>query len=260
MISLLQSMLGSVAEGIRFELHGLDVADSGVQQRDFFAGTITKLQQEHPDVDWTQRLLLTDGSAAWPYPDDYFDFILSNQVLEHVARPDVLFANLRRCLAPDGFSAHLFPLRAVWWELHVKAPFAHWWRNGDLIESWLRFCSIIGLSTWRRYSRLVKTIALHDYARMNRDFIVHETNYLHEEEFAQLGKKHGLRYCLRYTEEFYLNRLRRLAGLSLNYRYQRRNALAHKLSTTLMKRVNSVTLVLERDNCYENIGLHTPGR
>lgn len=260
LLQFLQSALPALLPGVPFELYGLDVADSKVQPGDYFSNTVKRLSDAHPDVPWAERLALTDSASRWPYPDHHFHFILSNQVLEHVRDHVRLFENLRACLRPDGLSAHLFPVREVWWELHVKAPFAHWFREGETAASWLRLCSLLGLSTWRRYCRLVEPVALDEYVRMNRDFIAFETNYLYEEEFAKLAKLHAMRYSLRYTEEFFFNRLRRLAGKPLRYDYAPRGGVSHWLWTRLMKRINSVTLVLEKDNTYVHRGMHDPGR
>jgi len=260
LLGFLQAALPSLLPGVSFELHGLDVGDSKVQPSDYFGGTLERLSGQHPDVPWADRLALIDSKSAWPYPAQHFHFILSNQVLEHVRDHGRLFDNLKTCLRPDGLSAHLFPVREVWWELHVKAPFAHWFREGETAASWLRLVSLLGLSTWRRYCRLVEPVALEEYVRMNRDFIVFETNYLYEREFATLAKLYAFRYSLRYTEDFFFNRLRRLGGQPLNYDYAPRNGLSHWFWTRIMKRINSVTLILEQDNTYVHRNMHDPGR
>ncbi len=60
------------------------------------------------------------------FPDGYFDFVFSNQVLEHVEDLDGALGEIRRVLKSDGHSVHLFPSRDVWREGHCGIPFLHW--------------------------------------------------------------------------------------------------------------------------------------
>jgi methionine biosynthesis protein MetW len=45
-----------------------------------------------------------DLNQTWPYPDDAFDVVHSNQVIEHVPRTDHFLREIRRVLKPDGFA------------------------------------------------------------------------------------------------------------------------------------------------------------
>lgn len=60
-----------------------------------------------------------------PFPDDSFDLIVSNQVLEHAADLDVVVAELDRLLADGGRMYHHFPSREVLREGHIGIPLAH---------------------------------------------------------------------------------------------------------------------------------------
>lgn len=48
-----------------------------------------------------------------PFPDAHFTVILLSNVLDHVARPSRVLAEVRRCLAPDGIA---------WLSCHVSRP------------------------------------------------------------------------------------------------------------------------------------------
>jgi ubiquinone/menaquinone biosynthesis C-methylase UbiE len=45
------------------------------------------------------------------YPDDYFDLIVSSEVLEHVGKPDQMIREMYRVLAPGGHAIMTFPSR-----------------------------------------------------------------------------------------------------------------------------------------------------
>jgi SAM-dependent methyltransferase len=76
--------------------------------------------------------LLQDGvirrmdSHRIPFDDASFDFVVNNQVLEHVEDIDVVLAEMRRVLKPGGTVLSLFPDKGVWREGHCGVPFLHW--------------------------------------------------------------------------------------------------------------------------------------
>jgi hypothetical protein len=156
-------------------------------------------------------------------------------------------------------SAHLFPLADSWIEWHLKMPFAHWITNADVLESWIRTCSRLGLGTWRRYCREVEPVDIDEFARMNRDFIALETNYIDEDDIRRFCKRAGLKYTFRFTDAFYMNRLRMALGMPLRYELAPRDAAWARMRLAAYRRISSICLVLEKGNAYVNRGFHTPG-
>jgi SAM-dependent methyltransferase len=74
-----------------------------------------------------------------PFPDNTFDFVYSNSVLEHVRELETALSEIRRVLKPGGASLHLFPPPAKPIEPHVFVPFggllqARWWL---MLWAWL---------------------------------------------------------------------------------------------------------------------------
>jgi ubiquinone/menaquinone biosynthesis C-methylase UbiE len=55
----------------------------------------------------------TDGNPL-PFPDNSFDFVCSNQVLEHVFETEKLVRELRRVISPDGLCIISVPNLAAW--------------------------------------------------------------------------------------------------------------------------------------------------
>jgi SAM-dependent methyltransferase len=258
-MSFLQAALAKRFPGVPLEIHGIDIAESKVQHEGFMAEARAHLAATHPAVDWSGRVTMIGAGERWPYTDGAIDFVFSNHVMEHVRDPHHVFAEIARVMACDGLSAHLFPLRTSWIEWHVKIPFAHWIRDGDLLESYLRTCSVLGLGTWRSYCRRVAPISVDEYARQNCDFISFETHYLDDDDLARLASRHGLRLSFRYTAELYANRIRKALGRPLRYEFSAgRNTWPQRLALVAFKRVSSIVLVLEKDNAYVSRGLHDP--
>lgn len=63
---------------------------------------------------------------AIPFPDESFDVVFSNNVLEHTADPSKVLAESIRVLRPGGVMYHVVPNYGSWWEGHygvVWIPF-----------------------------------------------------------------------------------------------------------------------------------------
>jgi SAM-dependent methyltransferase len=71
-----------------------------------------------------------DG-AALPFPDSWFDVVVCNQVMEHIAEPAFVIAEFSRVLRADGVLVAIFPTREIVVEPHLKAPFIHWFTPGS---------------------------------------------------------------------------------------------------------------------------------
>ncbi len=102
------------------------------------------------------REILPSVAGRIPHPDASFDFVISNQVFEHVADLDPALAEIERVLKPDGHMLALFPHRGVLWEAHMSVPFTHWFRKGSKVRFLWAFgwrclgfgCNKVGKSRW----------------------------------------------------------------------------------------------------------------
>jgi len=66
-----------------------------------------------------------------PFDSASFDFVINNQVMEHVENLDRVFAEIQRVLKPGGMVLSLFPDKGVWREGHCGIPFLHWFPKGS---------------------------------------------------------------------------------------------------------------------------------
>ncbi len=71
------------------------------------------------------RIREIQPSGRLPFEDREFDFVVNNQVFEHVDDLQAVLSELRRVLRPGGTLLSLFPSREVWREGHCGVPFAH---------------------------------------------------------------------------------------------------------------------------------------
>ena len=92
--------------------------------------------------------VVSEANYRLPYPDDYFDFAMSNQVFEHVFNYVDVFRELGRVLKPGALSVHVFPGRGTPFEPHLGIPVTALAKT----PAWLAVWSLIqrrNRSSWR---------------------------------------------------------------------------------------------------------------
>jgi len=251
-INYLMKNFGVLNPAIDFEVYGFDVNDHGVQSEGYFANTIELLSEYFPGISWENRLHVFSAKELWPYPDDFFDVIISNQVVEHVRDHNLFFSEINRTLCRGGYSIHLFPLKHYFYEGHLHLPLVHRILNHDYMVSYIKHLSRLGLGKFKSHNKS-SSVSLDEYAERHADYMSFFTNYLSYLEVLKLGKEYTLRTSFRYTQEFYIGKLGSMLGLKPKYEYQRnRSSLVDWLSIHVLKYVSSITLILHKSEIYTN--------
>lgn len=254
LIAYLHNSLRLLRPGIECQIYGYDVSWGSPETNAAKTNAVVKLKREAPGPDWTQRVTVQSPSCPWPYPNGYFDVIVSNQVLEHVADHAALFAEVKRTLAPGGSSAHLFPLGNYVYEGHTFVPFAHRFKNHDFEVAFLRFMHRLGFGRLDSEGRPSRH-GLAD-AEKQADWFIRFTNYRFKNEFLDLGRRAGLRVSFRFTQEFYWAKTRSLLDRAPKYLYSRRRwPILDWLWFAVLKYVSCITLFLTRSDTPEDAEL-----
>jgi SAM-dependent methyltransferase len=223
---------------------GYEVAEQGGR----FEGQLERVQARlaaalgGDAADWSDRLRVVPEDGGIPFPDHSFDLVLSNQVLEHVRHLDSLFREVRRVLAPDGVSVHVFPAREVWIEPHVGLPLVHRCRDWESARVAIHRLSRLGLGRWRRHGRDREA-----FAEWWADFQIRFVHYRSASEILRHARSCGLRARFAHDGYAYRDRLGRLlgSGPSTSFPYRRRaSLLARPLFHWLTRRLGPTTLVL----------------
>ena len=124
-----------------------------------------------------------DGSYRIPFPDESFDFLYSNSVLEHVEDLDAALSEMRRVLKPHGMCLHLFPPRGKPIEPHVFVPL------GGLCQTrgWLTLWALLGVRTSFQQALPALQVARRNYA-----YLRGQTFYRSRADLArQFGRHFG---------------------------------------------------------------------
>jgi len=114
------------------------------------------------------NLSAVESPYRLPYPDGFFDVIVSITVMEHVMDYDEVLAELRRVLKPNGAFLHSFPARWTPIELHTFVPLATVLRA----QWWLKVWATIGVRNSFQTGSAPAEVALKNYIYL-RD----HTNY-----------------------------------------------------------------------------------
>jgi SAM-dependent methyltransferase len=94
---------------------------------------------------YTDRpLALLDPDGSSPFEPGFFDYVLSGNVLEHVADLQKVCAEMARVTRPGGEGYHVFPAHRQLVEGHLFMPFVHWLPPGRLRRLLIRFWVLLG--------------------------------------------------------------------------------------------------------------------
>jgi SAM-dependent methyltransferase len=148
--------------------------------------------------DWLgTRVRRIEGSTI-PFPSEHFDFIINNQVLEHVQDLDAVLAEMRRVLKPGGSVLSLFPDRTVWREGHCGIPFLHRFPKGS--------------STRVYYAAALRAAGLGHYTenktimKWSKDFCEWLDMWTYYRPYSELAEKFEHHFSpLRHIEEDWLS-------------------------------------------------------
>jgi len=115
-------------------------------------------------------------SYSIPFPDNWFDFVYSDQVLEHVQDHDLVFAEIYRVLKAGGVSLHSFPSRLKPTESHLLVPL------GGLIQNrfWLTLWALLGIRNSFQAGK-----GFREVVDLNDNYLKDRTNYLSKAEISK---------------------------------------------------------------------------
>ncbi len=237
---------------ISFEFYGLDVNDSHIQERGYFTKTIYLLQSVDSHVEWQNNLKLISSNEPWPFENDFFDIIFSNQVMEHVFNQELVLKEIRRTMKDNGFSFHLYPLRHYIYEGHLLIPFVHKFKSWTTTYYWIKWSIYFGFGTYRKHKKAGLTNSVHEFAEKHSDYITFEVNYQTTRQISATAKKCRLKNSFDFTYLYYKQKLRSLFRLSPLEIYRKADLRSSKNSFYFffLKYLTGITLLLRKNNSF----------
>lgn len=133
-VIFMRKILNQLYKDLNVEIFGIDyeVESENVQKTNYFDENLIKLK-----------------STYEPYPFDlnYFDYIYSNQVLEHVENFELFVFNVSKVLKKSGIFIGLYPEKNIIREPHCLIPFVHRVKNKKfkkaIVKNLYPFCSYL---------------------------------------------------------------------------------------------------------------------
>lgn len=164
-----------------FDAYGCDVDTGPLRNgRDLFAK-----RGWEPE----RRMLCWQPGEPLPFPDGFFDVLVSDQVLEHVGPLDAVLAEMARLTAPDGQGIHRFPSHRRLHEPHLGMPLVHWLPKNGIRRAAIRL--FVALGVHARWPELGPCSGA-ETARRYHAYSVDHTWYRPPRALRAALRRHGL--------------------------------------------------------------------
>ena len=225
----------------KFLIYGYDLIDHGVQEANYAKKTFSYLYDNVPEINWSERIKLIRSYDDWPFENESFDFVVSNQVLEHVWDHHQFFREQNRVLSERGFSHHIFPVKEVIMDGHVFLPKIHKLNSWDAMYHKVKFYTRIGLGAYRKQKKHY-SYDIDYFSKVWADKIYHYCNYPSYAELSKAAKNNHLCLTTRFTFQYYWRKLREILGIKPDLIYK--NKSSSKIIFFFLKYISGVSIVL----------------
>jgi SAM-dependent methyltransferase len=253
LIAYLYENLQASFPEISLSIWGHDVSDYEASAEGYMKNTQEFLSAKYPHIPWEKHIRAISSKDKWPYADDFFDIIITNQVIEHIEDHNFFFSEVYRTLHERGYSVNIFPLIHSSLEGHLRLPFVHKIRNFDYLLGAIKLLSYLGLGIFKRLKK-EKGFTLDCFAEQYADYLRNCTNYISDDQAFGLAKKNHLRISFRYTTEYYSQKIRSLFRMQLKTSYKiKRNILKDIILVFILRYIASITMFLEKKDSYLNM-------
>ncbi|AKH42840.1 SAM-dependent methyltransferase [Altererythrobacter atlanticus] len=245
LINSLQSLFTRHMPELQVEICGFDIGEHGFKDSSQLSGTLELLTENHPGIDWSNRVRLISDGDPWGYEAGSFDLAVSNQVIEHVEDLQHFLVNLRETLAPGGQSVHVFPLSQCMQEAHCLVPFSHWIKDYNYRVAWIALLSRLGIGRYRVDRKLLGHDTVARHAEETAKFIECWTTYRSFGEIARMAGNLSMATSYHFTKNLLPTKLRQMMGRKPARKYRRWTPFGIEwLSYLFVRSMTSATLVI----------------
>ena len=98
--------------------------------------------------DISEKIFLINADNKTDFESDYFDIIITNQVIEHIENKDSFLFEINRILKKGGISYNILPAKYRINEVHLKMPFVHWFPKNIFRKYIIFFFSLFKFNHW----------------------------------------------------------------------------------------------------------------
>jgi SAM-dependent methyltransferase len=138
------------------------------------------------DETWFGSVIRDMPNGRIPFGDEFFDLVVSNQVMEHVEDLELTLAELYRVVRPGGAVLSVFPHKSVWREGHCGVAFLHWFPKRSRARFYYAtLCRALGFGYHKE-----KLGSISDWARNRCQYLDEQTFYRTLPEIHRLYGKY----------------------------------------------------------------------
>ena len=169
-----------------------------------------------------------------PFENDSFDFVLNNQVMEHVENLDEVLAEINRVLKPGGKVLSLFPHRGAWREGHCGIPFLHWFpKNSKFRIYYAAILRSLGLGHFKEGKGIIQ---------WSKDFCNYIDNWTHYRTLNEIRKSYHQYFSqITHIEGYWLNLRTKGKGQLLSL-------LPNSIKTFIVCKFGGLVFVAQKDS------------
>jgi len=242
-------MLSKTFPKIAFDFYAFDIQESELTFQDdeskesHLSRLHLTLNTKYKNNNWEKKVRIIKPSDDWHEQLEFFDLIISNQVLEHVMDKSTFFKKLNKNLKASGNSFHLFPTLDALWEWHIHVPFAHWFKSERTLRKYL--------TLYKYFTSPIKFFQNRELMinSINHDakYIFDKTNYCSTKQFKKYCHNLELSINLRYTYPYYFLKVCQWLKVDSNrFNFYNCNRFIHYLTFFLTKHISSITLHISK--------------
>lgn len=188
------------------ELRRLGARAFGIEIDPRFVDSGKLLEQHYSDSFPILSVIGSEGKSL--FPDGFFDLVVSDQVLEHVANLRSVATEIGRVLRPGGLTCHQFPARFRIVEPHYRLAFTHWLPKGNIRREAIRLMLMAGFA-----KQFFPELDLADRIEIIFRYSVDETFYRPPREIDAAFRRAGMAPTTEGIAAYARRRAGRLGGL-----------------------------------------------
>lgn len=234
---------------ITFDFYAFDIQESELTFEDeelndsHLSRLHLTLRRKYKNHNWERQIKIIKSSDDWHEQLEFFDLIISNQVLEHVMDKPTFFEKLNKNLKLSGNSFHLFPALDVFWEWHIHVPFAHWFKSEKSLRKYIVLYRYLTspIKFIKNYKLMMNSID-HD-----AKYIFDKTHYCSTKQFINYCHNQNLCVNLKYTYPYYFLKACQWLKIDIKrFNFYKSNSLVHYLTFFITKHISSITLHISK--------------
>ena len=135
----------------------------------------------------SEKIFLINSDNKTNFESNYFDFIFTNQVIEHVSDKESFLLEINRILKKGGCSYNILPAKHRINEVHLKMPFVHWLPKNYLRKYLIYFFNLFKFNPWQE----CLSLTFNDKVNYYYNYSINKTFYLDANKLFNKFEKFG---------------------------------------------------------------------